>query len=300
MPARRACASSAAWSSRVAAPIASERRRARPGTPADPATRRRRSFEDPEAQALLDAGQARDGLANVLDAPSSVLGGDHEARGDARRSPRAARFCTLRPARRTRLSTRRSRPGMRLTGARGGSGGGPAAPTHGRPAAAAAGRASAPSCPARDRSGRRAPRSRWAARPAPLPNRLRSPDAAHFRYTALYSSSTEASRCHVGQQQGLDGDVERPVHARGPRDQADAAADGLGEVAVVRPELADAAHRKLVRADPGAERAVGEDRQLGGGIVPIEIGAADPLRQARAPAPRRARRRATARPAPCA
>ena len=40
-------------------------------------------------------------------------------------------------------------------------------------------------------------------------------------------------------QQRLDGHVERPVHAGGPRDQANAAAERLGEVAIVRPELDD-------------------------------------------------------------
>ena len=60
--------------------------------------------------------------------------------------------------------------------------------------------------------------------------------------------------------------------ARGVRDQADAEAHRLGEIAVGRPQLADAAHRQLVGRDPRAERAVREDRQLRGGVVAVDVG----------------------------
>ncbi len=76
----------------------------------------------------------------------------------------------------------------------------------------------------------------------------------------------------VGQQHRLDREIERRADPRRPRDQADPEAHGLGEVAIGGIELADATHRERIGPEPGAERAVGEDRQLGRGIVAVEIG----------------------------
>ena len=54
--------------------------------------------------------------------------------------------------------------------------------------------------------------------------------------------------------------------------QADATAHRLGEIAVGRAQLADAAHQEAVGPHPGAEGAVGEDRELGGGVGAVEVG----------------------------
>ena len=74
------------------------------------------------------------------------------------------------------------------------------------------------------------------------------------------------------QQQRLDGHVERAVNARGARDEPDAAAHRLGQVAVGGLDLTDAAHAEPVGTHPRAKRAVGQDRQLGGRVEPVEIG----------------------------
>jgi hypothetical protein len=74
------------------------------------------------------------------------------------------------------------------------------------------------------------------------------------------------------QQHRLDRHVEGVAHPRRSRNLADAAAHRLGQVTIRRRELADAAHPEAVGPHPGAKGAVGEDRELGGGVEPVEIG----------------------------
>ena len=84
------------------------------------------------------------------------------------------------------------------------------------------------------------------------------------------------------QQQRLDRHVERAVEANGAGNLTNPEAHRLGEVAISRIDLTNAAHQESVGPHPGPKRAIGEDRQLRGGVEAVEVGAGIGFSEAKA------------------